>query len=64
MGFDNIPTSEMITPSLTTVDQSAYEMGALAAEMLINNLENPNGREVEIILKPKLILRSSVKVLD
>jgi DNA-binding LacI/PurR family transcriptional regulator len=54
----------MITPSLTTVDQSAYEMGALAAEMLINNLENPNGREVEIILKPKLILRSSVKVLD
>lgn len=61
MGFDNIPTSEMITPSLTTIDQSAYEMGALAAEMLINNLENENRGNVEIMLKPKLIQRNSTK---
>lgn len=64
MGFDNIPTSEMITPSLTTIDQSAYEMGTLAAEMLINNLENENGRNVEIMLKPKLIQRNSTKNIN
>ncbi|MDN5313486.1 LacI family transcriptional regulator [Thermoanaerobacteraceae bacterium SP2] len=64
MGFDNIPTSEMITPSLTTVDQSAYEMGALAAEMLINNLESSSERSIEIVLKPKLVVRNSTKKID
>nr|PZN02653.1 MAG: LacI family transcriptional regulator [Bacillota bacterium] len=64
MGFDNIPTSEMITPSLTTIDQSAYEMGTLAAEMLISNLENSSDRNMEIILKPKLVERNSTRRID
>jgi LacI family transcriptional regulator len=59
MGFDNIPASEMITPSLTTIDQSAYETGTLAGEMLINNLENPTAKDVEIVLKPRLLIRES-----
>lgn len=48
MGFDNIPMAEITTPPLTTVDQPAYEMGALSAEMLIRNLENPNTAAKEI----------------
>lgn len=59
MGFDNIPASEMLTPPLTTIDQSAYETGALAAELLISNLENTKDKNVEILLKPKLIVRGS-----
>src|SRR5690606_6566447 len=38
MGFDNIDISEMVTPSLTTIDQSTFEMGRLAAEALMYNL--------------------------
>lgn len=61
MGFDNIPMAEITTPPLTTVDQPAYEMGVLSAEMLIRNLENPDTADREIILKPKLVIRSSTR---
>lgn len=61
MGFDNIPMAEITTPPLTTIDQPAYEMGTLSAEMLIRNLENPNAPNAEIILKPTLVARSSTK---
>lgn len=64
MGFDNIPTSEMITPSLTTVDQSAYEMGTLAANMLITNLESSNDKNIEVVLKPKLVARNSTNKIS
>lgn len=59
MGFDNIPTSEVITPSLTTIDQSADRMGALAAEMLFRKIENPEEEKEEISLYPELVVRDS-----
>lgn len=59
MGFDNIPLSQISYPSLTTIDQSAYEMGALACLRLIDKIENPKLPPVDIALKPTLIVRSS-----
>ena len=35
-GFDDIYFSRFLSPSLTTVKQPAYEMGAAAAQMLID----------------------------
>lgn len=61
MGFDNIPASEMMVPSLTTIDQSAYKMGLLAAKTLISNLNNPTEQAKEIVLKPKLVIRDSIR---
>lgn len=40
VGFDDVPLSRYITPSLTSVKQPAYEKGVKAAEALINFLEN------------------------
>lgn len=35
VGFDNIPFAELSVPALTTVDQHAYELGALALKRLL-----------------------------
>ncbi|AOM81783.1 Ribose operon repressor [Salisediminibacterium beveridgei] len=39
IGFDGIPLGEMLVPSLTTVAQPIYEMGAVSARLLIKQIE-------------------------
>jgi len=39
VGFDDIPTAELMHPSLTTVRQPAFMVGRLAAERLLDGLE-------------------------
>ena len=61
VGFSNNPITEMISPSLTTVDQHSFEMGRKAAEVLISNIENPlsSSSEIDIKLETTLIIRES-----
>lgn len=59
MGFDNIPLSEISYPSLTTIDQSAYQMGALACSTLLDKIKEPTLPSVDVSLEPTLITRSS-----
>jgi DNA-binding LacI/PurR family transcriptional regulator len=40
MGYANEPIAEYMTPSLSTVQQPAYDMGEHAANLLIQQLEN------------------------
>lgn len=61
IGFDNIPTSAMISPPLTTIDQCTYAMGAITSEVLINKLEDNSRENVSIMLEPSLIIRDSVR---
>ena len=57
VGFDDLPTSAFAIPPLTTVHQSAYEQGRLAAYAMLQllNGEFPN---VEVP-KPRLVARES-----
>lgn len=43
IGFDNISLSWQVTPELTTISQPIGEMGALAAQLIIDNVE---GRKI------------------
>jgi len=63
VGFSNEPISSIIEPSLTTIDQPGFEMGKIAANLLLAQINNkPNTTLVEtIILKPVLIVRNSSK---
>ena len=61
IGFDNINTSEMIYPPLTTIDQCTYEMGMLAAEALVNNLQNNTRKHTSTLLQPTLVIRESTR---
>ena len=63
MGFDNIEFSAMITPSLTTINQPAYETGRLACKILIDALERDEEECVSFKLEPTLIVRDSVRYI-
>lgn len=60
-GFDDIQIAGFMEPKLTTVSQPCYEMGAVATRMLIKLIEGQALDEKEIKLKPKLVIRNSVK---
>lgn len=61
VGFSNNPSSAVVDPALTTVNQPAYEMGLKSAELLIEQIENDKGEYVakHKILKTNLIVRQS-----
>ena len=58
VGFDDTLASLTI-PALTTVAQPFYEMGAKAAEILIERLKNPDLPIQNIKLPTKLVIRES-----
>jgi DNA-binding LacI/PurR family transcriptional regulator len=61
VGFSNNPITEMVSPTLTTVDQHAFDMGRKAAEVLISNIEDQTetNQQIDIKLKTTLIIRES-----
>ena len=64
MSFDNINFSAMLNPPLTTIRQPSFEMGRLAAEVLINWIRSQNKIPTQILLKPTVVERESVRALN
>lgn len=58
-GFDDIPMAEHSHPSLTTVHQPVYKIGAMVCEMLIKRILGNCLDQDHIILKPSLRIRQS-----
>jgi LacI family transcriptional regulator len=61
--FSNLRTAALLHPSLTTVTQPAFEMGAQAAAVLFKNLDKKRTliQNENIILKSELIKRDSTR---
>ena len=61
VGFANEPFGSIITPTLTSIDQHALEMGKQAALLLIEEIENKTKTFVPrtVMLDPQLISRCS-----
>lgn len=60
VGFNNEPVVSLVTPTISSVDQPAFELGKVAAKLFIETVHNNNDMSrVEEILKPKLIVRES-----
>jgi LacI family transcriptional regulator len=60
MGFSNWLLSDYTTPSLSSVNQHGYEMGAQTAELLIDLIKNQElGENKSLILKTELVVRRS-----
>jgi len=60
VGFSNNPVSELIEPALTTIEQSPYQVGKIAAQLLIEQISNPeNFIPRKEILRTELIIRDS-----
>ncbi len=58
-GFDNEDIATLIEPNLTTINQNSYYMGAQAAHILLDVMENPDKAMPHISLRGELIVRES-----
>lgn len=59
MGFDDIPGVAFHMPSLTTVRQPLAHMGEVAAQSLLDRIENKKELPAEIAIEPELVVRES-----
>lgn len=59
IGFDNVDMSGKVYPSLTTVGQPMYEMGAIGMRLLTKYLQGENVAASNVILEYELIQRES-----
>ena len=60
VGFDGLDLTETTTPQITSVYQSSYQMGAEAANLVLERLQNRDGPARKIVLKTELRIRDSV----
>lgn len=60
MGFDGLDLTEMTTPQLSSVYQSPYQLGATAAQLALDRLNEKNSPVRKIVLKTELRIRESV----
>ena len=58
-GFNNDPISSVIEPGLTTINQPDFEMGKIAANMLIEQIKNETTNKESKVLDVELIIRNS-----
>ncbi|WP_078411697.1 LacI family DNA-binding transcriptional regulator [Priestia abyssalis] len=64
IGFDDIPQSGLLFPSLSTIRQPAYEMGKEAAKLLINLIQKKPVNERNIQLPVTFIERETTRKVD
>lgn len=62
VSFDNLPISELVEPTMTTVDVDLFEMGVEAAKLLLRLIEDPSrGRQVVSLISTTIQVRDSSK---
>ncbi len=59
IGFNDIPASEFSIPPLTTVEVHMEQLGTAVAEVLLQKIANPERAVQRVIVKTRIILRSS-----
>jgi len=59
VGFSNNKITTLVEPQITTVDQPSFEMGKMAAQMLIDTIENRMPEPKTFVLNATLIKRGS-----
>lgn len=59
VGFDNISISQMVRPTITTVNQPKLQLGYSACELLSEIIIHPKSAAKSIMLSTELIIRES-----
>lgn len=60
--FSGTEMSEIVHPSLTTVEQPRFKMGQVCAELILEKINNPSTEPRTVTLDAKLVLRESTEV--
>jgi DNA-binding LacI/PurR family transcriptional regulator len=59
VGYDDRDFAQLVRPALTTVRMPGYEMGARAAQLLLDRIRGDLGRGCEVPVPGELIVRAS-----
>jgi DNA-binding LacI/PurR family transcriptional regulator len=59
VGFDDMPWATSLQPPLTVVSQPTYDMGKIAARLLLDRIHNPDSPIQQVTLETHLIVRES-----
>ncbi len=59
VGFNDIALAQYSYPRLTTVRTPSYEMGALAAQMLLKRVKGEDANPPGIVMRSELVIRDS-----
>ena len=61
IGFDNVETSRMTNPPITTIAQPGVQLGHQACSMLLEKIQNPDLPPRHIFLNTELVIRESTR---
>jgi len=61
IGFGDIRISKVIRPKLTTIDRLYDKRARMVAKIIISLIEGKNSYQNDIVLKPELVIRDSVR---
>jgi LacI family transcriptional regulator len=59
VGYDDVSFASMLSPPLTSVRQPKYELGAIAAELLLEEALGVNHKHRSVRFEPELVVRAS-----
>jgi LacI family transcriptional regulator len=59
IGYDDVTFASMLSPSLSSVRQPQYEMGAAAAELLLEEIGQARHEHRQVRFEPELVVRAS-----
>jgi len=60
VGFNNEPVTSLVTPTISSVEQPAFEIGKAAAKLFLEQMHHEEDLSgIENILRPRLIIRES-----
>ncbi len=59
IGFDDIGLASIYNPSITTIAQPKYDMGATALNMLVDLINKKELKKKNVMINPELIIRES-----
>ncbi len=60
IGFDNVMFASYLYPELSTIDNSAFEMGKMATDIILKNVYKQPNITIKNIFEPRLIERNSI----
>jgi len=62
VGFGDFPMADILTPSVTVIDQNPYRLGTLAAERIFARLASGEGPDPATVLDVSLVERESCRI--
>ena len=59
IGFDNVVTSQITQPAITTIAQPCFQLGQQACSILLEKIQNPDLPDRHTLLSTEMIIRGS-----